>query len=153
MKNNRIKQITIISVLLVIAIALVYGIYQKSQPIIQPDVGVNNEESKKVKVEDIEEKSTIKVPDIKVIEQNNDNEMEEEKETDEVDNIKDKDIEEVTVEVDKPVVPPKPELPKEEPVDELLNQRLNLYLVMKMQLKMVMRKKILTHQHMMNYQQ
>lgn len=119
MKNNRIKQITIISVLIVVAIALVYGIYQKSQPTIQPDIGVNNEESKKVKVEDIEEKPTIKVPDIKITKQKEDNDKEEEKEKDKLDNVKDKDIEQVIVEVEKPVVPPKPELPKEEPVDEL----------------------------------
>ncbi len=102
MKNSKVKHISIITILLIVTIALVYGIYLRSQPTTQADlINTQEEEQPKVKVEDIENNVTIDVPEIKI------NETEQAKE--------DQDQEhEITLEVEKPTVPPKPEPPKEE---------------------------------------
>ncbi|QUH31128.1 hypothetical protein [Vallitalea guaymasensis] len=118
MKNNRNKQITIVCALIVVAIVLIYGIFKLSQPTTQSDLDVNDKESEKVKVEDIDKETTITVPDIKTNEQKEVNDKETEKELQQRDNDKEKDIQEVNVEVEKPIVPPKPNLSKEEPINE-----------------------------------
>ncbi|WDV44061.1 hypothetical protein PV797_11025 [Clostridiaceae bacterium M8S5] len=102
MKNNKVKHISLITVLLIIAIALSYGIYIKSQSPKQADtLNAEKEKAPEVKVEDIEKKD-IDVPKIKVTEPKNQKDKEGK-------------VEKTTIEVEKPIVPPKPEPPKEEP--------------------------------------
>lgn len=115
MKNNIVKRISISTILLIVALTIAYGIYLKSQPTTQVDqiVETQEEQQPEVKVEDIENKVTFDVPEIKITEP----EQEKKNQNQE---------EEVMVEIEKPVVPPKPEppkddLPKEEPSSDPVN--------------------------------
>lgn len=101
MKNNIVKRISISSILLIVAITIAYGIYLKSQPTTQVDsIETQEEKQPKVKVEDVENKVTVDVPEMKITE----SEQEKKNQNQE---------KEVMVEVEKPIVPPKPEPPKD----------------------------------------
>lgn len=102
MMKNKMKHISLITILLIIGITLAYGIYQRSQPSAEVDkIDIEEAGQPKVEVEDIEKKSSITVPEIKKAESE---EVEKENSQEKV----------TKVEVEKPIIPPKPELPKEE---------------------------------------
>lgn len=117
MKTNRTKQVAIVGALLVVVIVLAYGIYEKTQPNPQVDVMENSEATPEVSVEDIENKITVDVPKIQ--------------ETESVESKQGEVVkQQVPVEVEKPVVPPKPKLPenneaKEESVSEPVESETN----------------------------
>ncbi|SKC77609.1 hypothetical protein [Maledivibacter halophilus] len=95
MKNNKMIKITVVSILILVAIGIGYKVYEKT---LTPNDHENIESE--VNPEEIEKnKSTVNVTDI------------EESEPVKEDN------EEVKTEVEKPAVPPAPELPEQE-VDE-----------------------------------
>ncbi len=102
MKNNRIKQITIVCVLILVAIGIGYNVYEKTLVPAEQDTIADENIKKEVKPQDIEDdKPTVEVAGIK-----EDEPVQKEKE------------QEVPTEVEKPVVPPAPELPKQENVEE-----------------------------------
>ena len=101
MKNTKVKYISIITMLFIVTIIIFYGIYSKSKPVTKVDQLDKQEKQPDVKVEAIEGKVTIEVPEIKTTEV----------EQDKKDNVQE---EEVIVEVEKPTVPPKPEQPQSE---------------------------------------
>lgn len=101
MKNNKIKQITIVCVLILVAIGIGYKVYEKTLIPDQEDVIVDENIGTEVQPQDIEDdKPTVEVPDIK-----------------DTESVQEKD-QEMSTEVEKPVVPPAPELPEQEIVEE-----------------------------------
>lgn len=116
--KDRMKYISVVAILLIFAIALGYGIYQRLQPTTQIDQMESEVEKQlEVNVEDIEQEKIVDVPEIQNSEQNQ--EVKEEKSNDEI-----------ILDVDEPTVPPVPESPEkesgEEPVEEITDTEVEL---------------------------
>jgi hypothetical protein len=116
--KDRMKYISVVAILLIVAIALGYGIYQRLQPTTQINqIDSEVETQLEVNVEDIEQEEIVDVPEIQNSEQNQ--EVKEEKSNDEI-----------ILDVDEPKVPPAPESPEkesgEEPVEEITDTEVEL---------------------------
>ena len=116
--KDRMKYISVVAILLIVAIALSYGIYQRLQPTTQIDqMDSEVDKQQEVNVEDIEQEEIVDVPEIQNSEQNQ--EVKEENSNDKI-----------ILDVDEPKVPPAPESPEkesgEEPVEEITNTKVEL---------------------------
>lgn len=108
--KDRMKYISVVAILLIFAIALGYGIYQRLQPTTQINQMESEEEKQlEVNVEDIEPEKIVDVPEIQNSQQNQ--EVKEEKSNDET-----------TLDVDEPTVPPAPESPEKESGEEQVEE-------------------------------
>jgi hypothetical protein len=108
--KDRMKYISVVAILLIVAIALGYGIYQRLQPTTQIDQMESEVEKQlEVNVEDIEQEEIVDVPEIQNSEQNQ--EVKEEKSNDEI-----------ILDVDEPNVPPAPESPEKESGEESVEE-------------------------------
>ncbi|MCT4563538.1 MAG: hypothetical protein N4A68_04390 [Maledivibacter sp.] len=108
--KDRMKYISVVAILLIVAIALGYGIYQRLQPTTQINQ-IDSEVKKQleVNVEDIEQEEIVDVPEIQNSEQNQ--EVKEENSNDEI-----------ILDIDEPKVPPVPESPEKESGEESVEE-------------------------------
>lgn len=118
--KNRMKYISVVTILLIVAVAVAlgYGIYQNLQPTSQINqIESEVEKQPEVNVEDIETEITVNVPETENSEQNQ--QIKNEQSGDET-----------SIEVDEPTVPPAPESPEkestEEPVEEVTETEVEL---------------------------
>lgn len=108
--KDRMKYISVVAILLIVAIALGYGIYQRLQPTTQINqIDSEVEKQLEVNVEDIEQEEIVDVPEIQNSEQNQ--EVKEEKSNDEI-----------ILDVDEPKVPPAPESSEKESGEEFVEE-------------------------------
>ena len=115
MKNTKVKYISIITILFIVAIIIFYGIYSKSKPVTQVDQLDKQEEQPYVKVEAIENKVTIEVPEIKTtkVEQDKKDNVQEEEVIVEAENQTEKETPSKQAETDTKPIPKNEDVVKE----------------------------------------